>query len=55
MPFGTGVSDIPAILTELKAQQFAGNISLEYEYHWENSAPECGQCIGFVRGCAAAR
>ena len=55
VPFGTGVSDIPAILTELKAQQFAGNISLEYEYHWENSAPECGQCVGFVRGYGAAR
>jgi sugar phosphate isomerase/epimerase len=55
VPFGTGVADIPAILTELKAQGFAGNISLEYEYHWENSTPECGQCIGFLRGWGAAR
>jgi len=55
VPFGTGVADIPAILTELKAQHFAGNISLEYEYHWENSTPECGQCIGFVRGYGQAR
>jgi sugar phosphate isomerase/epimerase len=55
VPFGTGVADIPAILTELKAQHFAGNISLEYEYHWENSTPECGQCIGFVRGYGQAK
>jgi sugar phosphate isomerase/epimerase len=55
VPFGTGVSDIPGILTELKAQHFAGNVSLEYEYHWENSAPDCGQCLGFVRGYGAAR
>ena len=55
VPFGTGVADIPAILTELKAQHFAGNVSLEYEYNWENSTPECGQCIGFVRGYGAAR
>ena len=32
-----------------------GNISLEYEYHWENSVPEVAQCIGFVRGYGAGR
>jgi sugar phosphate isomerase/epimerase len=55
VPFGTGVSDIPAILDELKRQGFAGNISLEYEYHWQNSTPEVAQCIGFVRGYGAAK
>jgi sugar phosphate isomerase/epimerase len=55
VPFGTGVSDIPALLNELKAQRFAGNISIEYEYLWENSTPEVGQCIGFVRGYGTAR
>jgi sugar phosphate isomerase/epimerase len=55
VPFGAGVSDIPAVLTELKSQGFAGNISIEYEYHWENSTPEVGQCIGFVRGYGMAR
>ncbi len=54
-PFGTGVSDIPGLLNELKAQGFAGNIAIEYEYHWDNSTPEVGQCIGFVRGYGAAR
>jgi sugar phosphate isomerase/epimerase len=55
VPYGAGVSDVPALLTELKAQGFAGNISIEYEYHWENSTPEVGQCIGFVRGYGMAR
>ena len=55
VPFGTGVSDIPAILNELKQQQFAGNISIEYEYHWENSSPEVAQCIGYVRGYGEAK
>jgi sugar phosphate isomerase/epimerase len=55
VPFGAGVSDIPAVLTELKSQGFAGNISIEYEYHWENSTPEVGQCIGFVRGYGMAK
>jgi len=55
VPYGQGVSDIPAILEELKAQGFAGNISIEYEYHWESSVPEVAQCIGFVRGYGAAK
>jgi sugar phosphate isomerase/epimerase len=55
VPYGTGVSDVPAILEELKAQRFAGNISIEYEYHWENSTPEVAQCIGFVRGYGTAK
>jgi sugar phosphate isomerase/epimerase len=54
VPYGTGVSDIPAILQELRDQHFDGNISIEYEYHWENSLPEVAQCIGFVRGYGMA-
>jgi sugar phosphate isomerase/epimerase len=50
VPFGTGVSDIPALLNELKRQGFEGNISIEYEHNWEQSLPEVAQCIGFVRG-----
>jgi len=55
VPYGAGVADIPAVLQELKAQHFDGNISIEYEYHWENSTPEVGQCIGFVRGYGTAQ
>lgn len=49
VPFGTGVSNVKGILDELKSQDFQGNISIEYEYHWENSLPEVKQCIDFVR------
>jgi sugar phosphate isomerase/epimerase len=55
VPYGTGVADMPGILEELKAQGFEGNLSIEYEYHWDSSAPEVAQCIGFVRGYGAAR
>jgi len=55
VPYGTGVSDIPGILHEFKDQGFSGNISIEYEYHWENSLPEVAQCIGFVRGYGGAK
>lgn len=55
VPYGEGVSDVPAILEELHAQNFAGNISIEYEYHWESSVPEVAQCIGFVRGYGRAK
>ncbi|MDQ6632984.1 MAG: sugar phosphate isomerase/epimerase [Verrucomicrobiota bacterium] len=54
VPFGQGVSDVPGILDELKRQHFNGNISIEYEYHWETSLPEVAQCIGFVRGYGMA-
>jgi sugar phosphate isomerase/epimerase len=50
VPYGTGVSEIAAILTELKRQGFDGNISVEYEHNWEHSVPEVAQCIGFIRG-----
>ena len=55
VPYGTGVSDIPGILDELKLQGFAGNISIEYEYNWTTSLPEVAQCIGFVRGYGARK
>ena len=55
LPYGTGVSEISAILDELKHQHFEGNISVEYEYKWENSVPDVAQCIGFVRGYASAK
>jgi sugar phosphate isomerase/epimerase len=55
VPYGTGVSDVPAILQELKDQGFTGNISIEYEHHWETSVPEVAQCIGFVRGFGTAK
>ena len=50
VPYGTGVSDIPGILEELRRQGFDGNISVEYEHNMERSMPEVAQSIGFLRG-----
>jgi sugar phosphate isomerase/epimerase len=55
VPYGTGVSDIPGILREFRAQKFQGSISVEYEYNWDNSVPDVAQCIGFVRGYGEMR
>jgi len=55
VPFGTGISDVPAILKELKRQNFAGNASIEYEYNWKNSVTDVAQSIGFVRGLGVPR
>src|SRR5665213_114977 len=49
VPYGTGVSDVKGILDELKSQDFKGNISIEYEYHMENSLPEIKKCVEFVK------
>ncbi|MCW5942627.1 MAG: sugar phosphate isomerase/epimerase [Fimbriimonadaceae bacterium] len=54
VPFGTGVSDIPSVLTELRSQGFTGSVSIEYEYDWEGSMPEVAQCIGFLRAFSLA-
>ena len=51
--FGTGHSNIPAVLDELKRQHFGGNISIEYEYNWDDSVTDVAQCVGFIRGYAA--
>ncbi|RAJ08376.1 sugar phosphate isomerase/epimerase [Chitinophaga skermanii] len=43
--WGTGISNIPGVLAELKAQKFKGIISAEYEYHWDNSVPEVKESV----------
>lgn len=48
VPYGTGVCDIKGCLTALKAQNFKGNIAIEYEYNWDNNVPEVAKCIEFV-------
>lgn len=50
VPYGEGVSNIPAVLRELQRQGFVGNVSIEYEYNWDNSVLDAAQCVGFVRG-----
>ena len=53
VPAGTGVSDVVGILKELKRQNFDGNISIEYEYNWDDSVVDAAQAVGFVRGYGA--
>ncbi|NIG55301.1 sugar phosphate isomerase/epimerase [Chitinophaga sp. Cy-1792] len=47
--WGNGVSQIPRVLDELKAQKFKGLFSVEYEYHWENSVPEVKESAAYWR------
>ncbi len=49
VPYGTGVSNIAAVLDEFKAQNFDGPISVEYEYKMEDNLAEVTKCIDFVR------
>ena len=55
MPYGTGNGKIAETLAEFKAQGFSGPISVEYEFHWEESVPEIKQCIEFVRNFGAKK
>ncbi|WP_369410208.1 sugar phosphate isomerase/epimerase family protein [Hufsiella ginkgonis] len=48
--WGTGVSNIPAVIAELKRQKFSGMISAEYEYNWNNSGPDVAASVVFFRG-----
>ncbi len=45
VPWGTGVADVPAILKELKRQNFSGYFMIEYEHNWENSLPDLKLCV----------
>ena len=49
VPWGTGISNIKAVLTELKRQGFKGPIFAEYEYNWMNNAPEIAESMKYVR------
>ena len=50
MPYGLGVSDIPAILSMFDKMKMNGSVSVEYEYNWDTNVTEVAQCLGFVRG-----
>ena len=53
VPWGTGVSQADAILTELDRQKFKGVFSIEYEHNWLDSMPEISKCVAFFRKTAA--
>jgi len=41
--------DIKGMLQELKAQNFKGLFSIEYEYNWENSVPDIEKNIQYFK------
>ena len=43
VPWGTGISNPKGMMAELKRQGFKGAFCVEYEYNWDNSAPEIDQ------------
>lgn len=43
--WGTGVANVPAIIAELKRQNFKGNISAEYEHNWDDNAGDVAQSV----------
>lgn len=45
VPWGTGVSNVPGMLQELKNQRFKGVFSIEYEHNWDDNVSEIGQCV----------
>ncbi len=53
VPWGTGVSQVKAMMTELKRQHFHGSFCIEYEYNWDNSVPEIAESIKFFNATCA--
>ncbi len=43
--WGTGVSDIAGVIAELKAQNFKGMMSAEYEYNWNNNRADVAASV----------
>jgi len=53
--WGEGVSDIPAILDEYRAQGFEGPISIEYEYNWTENVTDAKACIDWLKNTYKAK
>ena len=47
VPWGTGFVNFSGLMHELKRQNFKGVLSVEYEYHWENSLPEIIESVQY--------
>lgn len=53
VPWGEGVGDVKAWLTEVKRQGVKGVFSVEYEHNWENSVPDIAECVAYFDKVAA--
>ena len=51
--WGSGISNVRGMLQELKRQHFKGAICVEYEYNWDNSAEEIGECATYFNTVCA--
>ena len=47
--WGTGLTDIPGVIAELKRQQFKGVISAEFEYNWLSNSADVAASIAWFR------
>jgi sugar phosphate isomerase/epimerase len=52
VPWGTGISNFAGLMHELKRQGYKGTITIEYEYHWDNSMPEIIESISYLKRLA---
>lgn len=52
--YGKGVF-AEQMFAELRAQGFAGNVSIEYETNWDKSLPDVTQCVTYLRELGAAK
>jgi len=52
VPWGTGLVNFSGLMHELKRQNFKGVLSVEYEYHWENSLPEIIESVQYFNRLA---
>ncbi len=53
VPWGTGVSDIKGVLTEVYRQKLKAVFAIEYEHTWEQSLADIARCIKFFDNVAA--
>jgi sugar phosphate isomerase/epimerase len=53
VPWGTGASNVEAMLTEIYRQKIKAVFSIEYEYHWGKAMPEIARCVAFFDAFAA--
>jgi len=53
VPWGTGIGQTKALMTELRRQNFHGAFCVEYEYNWNNSVSEIAECVTFFNKTCA--
>jgi ABC-type phosphate transport system substrate-binding protein/sugar phosphate isomerase/epimerase len=52
VPWGTGISNFSGMMHELKRQGYRGTITVEYEFHFENSLEEVTESVEYFNRVA---